>query len=91
MASEKAISEESIRQWLVEAVARYVRVDVTRVRPTMAFEDIGLSSLAAVSLSAELSDAFGIDVDPLLTWEYPTIAEAARAIAQSGVCLRKPA
>jgi acyl carrier protein len=91
MPPETPMSEEAICQWLVHAVARYVRVDVAKVRPSMTFEEIGLSSLAAVTLSAELSDAFGVDVDPLLTWEYPTIAEAARAIAQGNVYLRKQA
>jgi|HubBroStandDraft_6_1064221.scaffolds.fasta_scaffold3063628_1 acyl carrier protein len=89
MSFEGPITEESICLWLIQAVARYVRVSASIVKPSTAFEEVGLGSMAAVTLSAEMSDALGIEVDPLLTWEHPTIGEAARAIAQ-GIALARP-
>lgn len=87
MTKKPLVSEELVRSWLMEAVARYARVNVSLLTPETTFQDVGLSSMAAVMLSGELSDAFGIEVDPLLTWDYPTIAEAAHALCkgQAGV------
>jgi acyl carrier protein len=81
MQSKKTISEQLLCTWMIDAVARLARVDPTSLGPATAFEDLGLSSLAAVTLTAELSDAFGVEVDALVTWDYPTIGEVARAIS----------
>ena len=81
MNQAESVTEESLCNWMIETIARQVRVDAASLGPASAFEDLGLSSLAAVTLATELSDAFGIDVDALVTWDYPTIGEVAKAIA----------
>jgi acyl carrier protein len=88
MQSNQPISEESLCTWMIDAVARLARVDPVSLGPTTAFEDLGLSSLAAVTLAAELSDAFGIEIDALVTWDYPTIGEVAHAISEGLVAAR---
>jgi acyl carrier protein len=79
------IDEAALCRWLIAAVARYARVSEASVSAGTAFQEAGLSSLAAVMLSGELCDEFGIEVDPMLTWDYPTIGEVARAISQGVV------
>jgi acyl carrier protein len=83
--AEETPSEETLCRWIIRAVARMARVDVSALRPTTAFEDLGLSSLAGVTLAAELSDHFGIEVDALVTWDYPTIGEVAQALASGAI------
>ncbi len=78
-------TEQALREWMIAAVARLARVDVATVGPSTAFEDLGLSSLVAVTLASELSDAFGIEVDALITWDYPTIGAVAHALANGHV------
>ncbi|MGA3120527.1 MAG: acyl carrier protein [Polyangiaceae bacterium] len=78
-------TEEALREWMIAAVARLARVDVATVGPATAFEDLGLSSLVAVTLASELSDAFGIEVDALITWDYPTIGAVAQALSKGHV------
>ena len=80
MKSDSTITEESLCRWLIDAVARYVRIRASLLQPNTSFQEVGLSSIAAVSLSAEMSDEFGIEVDPMVTWEHPTIGEVARVI-----------
>jgi acyl carrier protein len=75
------MTEDALCRWIIRTLARLVRVDASRLGPETAFAELGLSSLAAVTLTTDLSDAFGIDVDALVTWDYPTIGEVARAIA----------
>jgi acyl carrier protein len=79
--SVEGVDEQALVDWLIAAVARYARVAPSTVTAQTGFQEVGLSSLAAVMLSGELCDHFGIDVDPLVTWDYPTIAEVAHAIA----------
>jgi len=42
------------------------------------FASYGLSSVAAVSLTADLEDWLGISLPPTLAWDYTTIEELAR-------------
>jgi acyl carrier protein len=76
------MEEEAVCRWIIDAVARYARVSAATLNAGTAFEDTGLSSLAAVMLSGELSDALGVDIDPMITWDHRTIGEAARAICE---------
>jgi polyketide synthase 13 len=82
MTNGAAITEEVVQEWMIQAVARHARLRPTEVGVDTAFEEVGLTSLAAVSLAAELSDAFGIEVDALVAWDHPTIGKAARAIVE---------
>jgi acyl carrier protein len=72
--------EAELRQRVVSTVARLARVDVSFVRPETSFEELGLDSLAAVTLTAELADELGIALDPALTWDFPTVEEAIAAL-----------
>ncbi len=80
--TQEPLTEEALVRWIIDAVARLARVSAESLDADTSFEDIGLSSMAAVSLASELSDAFGIEVDALVTWDHPTIGGAARAICQ---------
>jgi acyl carrier protein len=82
MISSSPITEESICSWLIETIASVARVEASTLKAESAFVDLGLSSLAAVALTTRMSDIFGVDVDPMLTWDHPTIGEAARALSQ---------
>jgi acyl carrier protein len=90
MMTKQPLTEEALCTWMIGAVARLARVEVAQVRDSTSFEDLGLSSLAAVTLAAQLGDAFGVDVDPLVTWDYPTIGEVARAVSGGLVGTRLP-
>jgi acyl carrier protein len=74
------VTEDALCRWIIRTLARLVRIDASRLGPETNFAELGLSSLAAVTLAADLSDAFGIDVDALVTWDHPTIGGVARAI-----------
>jgi acyl carrier protein len=84
------ITEKALCDWMIQAVGRLARVDAATLGPATAFEDLGLSSLAAVTLASDLSDAFAIEVDALVTWDYPTIGEVAEAIASGRAGSRRP-
>jgi acyl carrier protein len=81
--------EAQIQAFLRSKVARLVRLEEWQVSPAASFEELGLDSMAAVSLTAELSDVLGIPIEPTLTWDCPTIEEAARAVYREWVQARE--
>jgi acyl carrier protein len=89
MIAKEPATEAALCDWMIRTLARQARVDASTLGPETAFEEVGLSSLAAVSLAADLSEHFGIEVDALVTWDYPTIGEVARAIATGVVGVRR--
>jgi acyl carrier protein len=89
MTQAESITEESLCKWMISAIGRLTPVDASSIGPSTSFEDLGLSSLAAVTLATDLSDAFGIEIDALVTWDYPTIGEVAKAIVSGRAGARR--
>ena len=44
------------------------------------FADMGLDSVRAVELTGQIGDRFGLDVDPMLVFDFPTPRALAQAI-----------
>lgn len=74
--------EQSIQDWLVNRLAEWLAMDAREISILEPFASYGLSSIAAVSLSGELSDWLGIELSPILAYEYPTVERLARHLAE---------
>jgi acyl carrier protein len=74
--------EQSIQDWLVNRLSEWLAIDAREISLVEPFANYGLSSVAAVSLSGELSDWLGIELSPILAYEYPTVEALARHLAQ---------
>ncbi len=64
--------------WLVDR-AGVPREEINRDRP---FAEYGLDSLTAVELSHDLEEWLGLELTPVLAWNYPTAARLSRHLAQ---------
>jgi acyl carrier protein len=56
-------------------------IGADQVRRDTPFADYGLDSLAAVELSGELEDWLGLELTPILAWNYPTPQRLAQHLA----------
>ncbi len=74
---------ETIQAWLVERLARHLRVPASAVDPRQPFAHYGLNSVQAVGLSGELQDWLGRPLEPTLLYAYPTIETLARHLAET--------
>ncbi len=74
-------SARAISNWLVDRMARHLDVDRDEVDTQRPFADYGLGSMAAVKLSGDLERYLGREVSPTLTWDFPTIEQAAQHLA----------
>ncbi|MEU1545244.1 MULTISPECIES: acyl carrier protein [Nocardia] len=71
----------TIQDWLVERVADYTERAPHEVDPVVPLAELGMDSVSAVSLCGEIEDRWSLEVDPVLVFEYPTIADIAAYLA----------
>lgn len=73
-----------IAAWLQAWIASATGYDPEDVDPEMPLVGYGLDSAQAVELASELGARVGQELDPALTFDYPTIREISGALAASG-------
>lgn len=74
-------NQETIQSWLVRAIAEKLKVSPHEIKTDVPFDEYGLDSVDAVSISGELSDWLQRDLPGTLLFEYPTIGELAAHLA----------
>ncbi|MET8630477.1 acyl carrier protein [Kitasatospora sp. NPDC004669] len=72
-ATTTEIQQAPIAEWLREKVAFYLEEPVDSIRTDTKLAEYGLDSLHGLTLCGEIEDEFGIEVEPTLVWDYPTI------------------
>lgn len=81
LSNDKVRRKETIQRWLVTQVAESMQIDPTEIDVREPFASYGLSSVAALSLCADLEDWLQIQLKPTLVWDYPTFDSLARQLA----------
>ena len=74
-------SAEEIQCWLTKWIASELNMDDAQINLKEPIVEMGLTSLQAVSLSSNLEDWAGLQLDPTVAWDYPTIAELSAFIS----------
>ena len=78
LSSLTASVERWISQWLVVRAG----VPPEEVELEKPFAEYGLDSMTAVELSGELADWSGIELTPVVAWNYPTVGRISAFIAE---------
>ncbi|WP_039805381.1 acyl carrier protein [Nocardia araoensis] len=81
MFSSTIVRSTTIRDWLVERVADHTDRAPHEVDPVVPLAELGLDSVSAVSLCGEIEERWSVEADPVLVFEYPTIADIAVYLA----------
>lgn len=74
--------EAGLRAWLVQWLAKQIKVEPSRIDTAKRFDEYGLDSRVAVQVSGELEKIIERRLSPALLFEYPTIDELAKALAK---------
>ena len=77
----KAVSAEAIQNWILEWLAREMQIPADDLDPAKSFESFGMSSLLAVTMTGDLEDWLGREVDPAIMYDHPTVAGLAGVLA----------
>ena len=77
-------NEAAIRAWCTTYLAQTLELPAEEIGPEMRFVRLGLDSANAVHFIVELEEWLGIELEPELAFDHPTIAELARHLAERG-------
>jgi acetyltransferase-like isoleucine patch superfamily enzyme/acyl carrier protein len=82
-------TEVEIRQWCAGFLAKELKVPPSQINPGIKFTRLGIDSTTAVIFSIELADWLGVELPPNIMFDYPTIADLARHVAQQSAGRRR--
>lgn len=71
----------AIRNWLAAKVAAHLQVELGEIDVTSPLRDFGLDSIAVFNVTGELAERLGRNLTATLLWDFPTIDELARHLA----------
>ena len=80
--TQKNAQQTSIEQWLVDSIAQKLGVSTSEISTSEPFAVMGLDSVQAVRLSAELEDYLKIKLSPTVIFDYPNIRDLASYLAK---------
>ncbi len=83
-----AFTEEAIATWLVSHLALSLKVPRDEIDIREPFAAYGLDSSVAVSMTGELAQWMGYELEPTLFWEYPNIKALAQHLAEKSLLLQ---
>lgn len=75
-------STEKIQTWLVSYLAELLEIDPSDIDETTPFDRYGLDSSATMSMTADLEEWLGLELEPMLFYDYPTIERLSQHLAQ---------
>lgn len=75
-------TEEAIQGWLQKQLGELLGIAPEQIDIDRPFNEYGLSSVNAVSLSGELAEVIDYSLSPTIIYDYPTIALLARYLAK---------
>lgn len=72
-----------VTEFLRHRVSERTKVPVEEIGDSTNLVDIGLESVDAVLICGEIEDAYQIEVEPSLMFEFQTLGEVATAVMAS--------
>ena len=83
-------TRDQIEQWFVNYLASQLDLPADRIDVTIPFDNFALDSATAITMSGDLEDWLGRSVDPMLVYDYPTIADLAEHLARDNPSADSP-
>lgn len=69
----EAADAGTISAWLTGTIADYRQVRPEEIDPDVPLADLGLDSVYALTMCGDIEDRFGLETDPTVAWDHPTI------------------
>jgi acyl carrier protein len=71
------VTKEAIEVWLISVLALSLKISADEIDTKQPFSRYGLDSSVAISITSELADWLGRELEPTIFWEYPSIEAVA--------------
>lgn len=66
------MSYDEVLNFLKKEIAQETKFPIEKIDGNMSFHDLGLDSLSAILILHNIEKEFGIDLNPIHFWDYPT-------------------
>ena len=76
------ISQEDFKYYLTHHLTKYLKIAPEDIETEVPFSDYGLDSSVALSLTGDLEEWLGIEIEPDVFWRYPSIDSLAEFFAE---------
>ncbi len=74
---------EAIQSWILAWISHEMLIAAEELDPAQSFESLGMSSLMAVTMTGDLADWLGREVDPAIVYDHATVASLAQFLAMA--------
>lgn len=78
-------SRTELENWFLDEIAQHTERPVAEIDPDQPFAALGLDSTVIISLTGEMEDKWGLELDPTLVFEYPSISRLLNYLEAEGV------
>jgi acyl carrier protein len=72
---------EDIEAWLVNYLAKVLEIEPKKITTKTSFGRYSLDSSVTITLASDLGDWLGCEIEPTITYSYPTIESLAKHLA----------
>ena len=79
----KQLAPAEVLTWLTLRFADWLEVPVDELDPRRPISSYGLDSISAVTLSVQLEEELGIELDTAVLWDRPTLESLAEHLTES--------
>lgn len=80
--SIKSMTAEDVQDWLADQIAEQLGVDPDEINIRASFDSYGLNSLQAMSIANLGKQHLGVQLSPLVIWNYPNIESLSQYLAE---------
>ena len=81
-AAKKQLESPEVLNWLTLKFADWLEVSPDELDPRQPISSYGLDSISAVTLSVQLEDELGIELDTAVLWDRPTLESLAEHLTE---------
>ena len=78
----QSMSVEDIQDWLASQIAEQLGVESDEIDIQVPFDSYGLDSVQTMSIANLGKQYFGLQLSPLVIWNYPNIESLSRYLAE---------
>ena len=80
---EKQLAGPEVLAWLISKFADWLEVPAEELDPRRPISSYGLDSISAVTISVQLEEELGIELDTAVLFDRPTLESLAEHLTES--------
>ena len=81
-APKKQLESPEVLNWLTLKFADWLEVSPDELDPRQPISSYGLDSISAVTLSVQLEEELGVELETAVLWERPTLESLAEHLTE---------